>query len=124
MRSRALSDQLANVFRAFDAQDVPTLVASVTEDVQLRLGNAPMTQGRSAFIDAVNAFHSSVAGVHHEILDVYSDGDVAVVEFAVHYTRLDGKSVTLPCCNVFRIRDGLISAYRSYMDATPAYADL
>ena len=72
----------------------------------------------------MNVFRSSVAGVHHEILDVYSDGDVAVVEFAVHYTRLDGKSVTLPCCNVFRIRDGLISAYRSYMDATPVYADL
>ena len=47
MRSRAVSDQLTNVFLAFDAQDVPTLVASVTDDVQLRLGNAPMTQGRA-----------------------------------------------------------------------------
>jgi len=29
----------------------------------------------------------------------------------------------LPCCNVFRMRDGLISEYRSYMDAAPVYAE-
>jgi hypothetical protein len=27
----------------------------------------------------------------------------------------------LPCCNVFKLRDGLISEYRSYMDANPVY---
>ena len=43
-------------------------------------------------------------------------------EFDVHYTRHDGSVVVLPCCNVFRIRDGLISEYRSYVDATPVYA--
>jgi hypothetical protein len=57
MSPQALSDQLASVFAAFDAQDVSTLAAFVTEDVQLRLGNAPMTQGCSAFVDAINEFH-------------------------------------------------------------------
>jgi ketosteroid isomerase-like protein len=41
---------------------------------------------------------------------------------AFGYTRLDGGEVTLPCCNVFRIRDGLVAEYRSYIDATPVYA--
>jgi len=41
----------------------------------------------------------------------------------VHYTRHDSRVVTLPCCNVFRLRDGLIAEYRSYIDATPVYAD-
>jgi ketosteroid isomerase-like protein len=53
---------------------------------------------------------------------VYSDGDAAIVEFDVHYTRHDGDVVTVPCCNVFRLRDGLIAEYRSYIDATPVYA--
>ena len=87
MSPQALSDQLASVFAAFDAQEVSTLAAFVTDDVQLRLGNTPMTQGRSEFVDAVNEFHRSVAVTHHEILKVYSDGDVAVVEFDVHYTE-------------------------------------
>jgi ketosteroid isomerase-like protein len=124
MKTRGVSEQLTVVFAAFDASDVAALATFVTEDVQLRLGNLPESRGRSAFVDAVKAFHGSVARVHHEILSVYSDGDVAVVEFDVHYTRLDERSVTLPCCNVFRLRDGLIAEYRSYMDATPVYADL
>jgi ketosteroid isomerase-like protein len=124
METRPVSEQLAVVFAAFDARDLAALETFVTEDVRLRLGNSPESRGRSAFVDAVNAFHESVAGVHHEILDVYREGDVAIAEFDVRYTRLDERSVTLPCCNVFRIRDGLIAEYRSYMDATPVYADL
>jgi ketosteroid isomerase-like protein len=116
------TELLTQVFAAFDAQDIPTLSAFVTDDVELRLGNAPVVQGKAEFVDAVNAFHQSVAGVHHELLQVYSDEDIAIVEFDVHYTRRDGRTVVLPCCNVFRIDDGLISDYHSYVDATPVYA--
>jgi ketosteroid isomerase-like protein len=45
-----------------------------------------------------------------------------VTELDVHYTRLDGGQVTLPCCNVFRLRDGSVAEDRSYIDATPVYA--
>jgi ketosteroid isomerase-like protein len=39
-----------------------------------------------------------------------------------HYTRLDGAELTLPCCNVFRVRDGAVADYRVYMDIAPVYA--
>ena len=123
MSEKVASEQLRRVFAAFDAQDVPTLAAFMTDDVALRLGNAETIDGKAGLVDAVNAFLSSIAGVRHEFLSVYSDGDTAIVEFDVHYTRHDGNQVTLPCCNVFRLRDGLIAEYRSYMDATPVYAD-
>jgi ketosteroid isomerase-like protein len=118
-----VSDQLHRLFATFDARDVSTLAEFMTDDVQLRLGNSEPIQGRATFIDAVNAFLGSVAGVRHEILNVFTDGDVAIVEFDVHYTRHDNNVVTLPCCNVFRLRDGLIAEYRSYIDATPVYAE-
>ena len=54
---------------------------------------------------------------------MFADGDLVAVEFDVHYTRHDGQVVTIPCCNVFRLRDGLIAEYRSYVDATPVYAE-
>ncbi|MCU1466948.1 MAG: hypothetical protein JWM72_2876 [Actinomycetia bacterium] len=123
MSETTVSDQLHRVFATFDAQDVATLAEFMTADVQLRLGNADMIQGKTAFVDAVNAFLGSIAGVRHEILTVYEDGDAAMVEFDVHYTRHDGGVVTLPCCNVFRLRDELIAEYRSYIDATPVYAE-
>jgi ketosteroid isomerase-like protein len=122
MSETTVADQLRDVFATFDAKDVAALAGFMTDDVELRLGNAPMIKGRTAFVDAVNAFLSSIAGVRHEILTVYTDGDAAIVEFDVHYTRHDGNVVTVPCCNVFRLDRGLIAEYRSYIDATPVYA--
>lgn len=110
------------MFAMFDAKDVSGLADFMTEDVRLRLGNAGMVQGKSAFVAAVNAFLGSVAGFRHQVLNVWSDGDALIAEFDVHYTRLDGHEVTVPCCNVFRLRDDLVAEYRSYIDATPVYA--
>jgi hypothetical protein len=45
-----------------------------------------------------------------------------MAEFDAYYSRLDGGKVTLPCCNAFRLGDGLTAEYRSYIDATPVYA--
>jgi ketosteroid isomerase-like protein len=123
MNRTAVSDQIHRIFASFDAKDVSALAEFMTDDVQLRLGNAELTHGKAALVDAVHAFLGSVAGVRHEILNVFTDRDAAIVEFDVHYTRHDGNLVTLPCCNVFRLRDGLIAEYRSYIDATPVYAE-
>jgi ketosteroid isomerase-like protein len=123
MSIKPTADMFADVFESFDAGDISKLAGYVTDDVRLRLGNAPLITGKPAFVEAVEGFLKSVAGVHHEILHVYADHDVAVVEFDVHYSRHDGGSVVLPCCNVFRMQDSLISEYRSYMDATPVYAE-
>ena len=115
-------DRVRAIFGAFDAKDVSALAAFMSDDVRLRLGNAEPVQGKPSFVEAVSAFLASVAGFRHEVLNVWSDGDALVAEFDVHYTRLDGGEVTLPCCNVFRLRDGLVAEYRSYIDASPVYS--
>jgi ketosteroid isomerase-like protein len=114
-------DPIRRMFAAFDAKDLTTLADLVTDDVRLRLGNPPMVAGKRAFVAAVTAFLGSVTSFRHEILNVWHDGHTVVAELNVHYVRLDGGEVTLPCCNVFELRDELISDYRSYMDATPVY---
>src|ERR1700736_3091750 len=101
------SDRIHMMFATFDAKDVSALAAFMTDDVRLRLGNAEPVQGKSAFVQAVDAFLASVAGFRHEALNVWSAGDALVAEFDVHYPRLDRGEVSLPCCNVFRLRDGL-----------------
>ena len=119
----SIADYMRRVFASFDARKVQTFAAFMTDDVVLRLGNTPTTRGKSAFVEAVDGFAASVAGARHEILNVFGDGDLVAVEFDVHYTRHDAQVVTIPCCNVFRLRDGLIAEYRSYVDATPVYAE-
>ena len=121
MSQTAEFDLIRGMFAAFDAKQVAVLEELVTDDVLLRLGNPPMVQGKTAFVAAVNAFLGSVAGFRHEFVNLWRAGQTVIAEFDVHYTRLDGGKVTLPCCNVFKLRDGLVSEYRSYMDATPVY---
>jgi ketosteroid isomerase-like protein len=116
------NDHIRTMFATFDAKDVSGLAAFVTDDVRLRLGNADPVRGKPAFVDAVMAFLASVGGFRHDVLNVWSDGDALIAEFDVQYTRLDGGEVTLPCCNVFRLRDGLVAEYYSYIDATPVYS--
>ena len=116
------SDLARGIFAAFDAKDAPALATLMTDDVRLRLGNTETVEGKPAFVEALQSFLGSVAHFRHEVLNVWSDGDAVIAELVVHYTRLDGRELALPCCNVFRLRDGSVADYRVYMDITPVYA--
>jgi len=115
-------DVARRVFAAFDVKDVDQFAELVTDDVRVRLGNAEMIAGKPAFVDAVEQFVASVAAFHHHVTSLWRDGDAVIAELEVRYTRLDGGEVTLPCCNVFRLRDGAVADYRVYMDISPVYA--
>jgi ketosteroid isomerase-like protein len=110
------------IFAAFDAKDIDALAALMTDDVRLQIGNADVVHGKAQFVDALQAFFASVTSFRHTVTNVWSDLDAVIAELTVHYTRLDGRELTLPCCNVFRVRDGAIADYRVYMDITPVYA--
>jgi limonene-1,2-epoxide hydrolase len=67
----------------------------------------------------------TVASLSHELLAVWrvEQPEPAVLcEMAVTYRRHDGSRLTLPCLNVFRLRDGRIADYRIYMDVNPVFA--
>ena len=110
------------IFRAFDAKDIAALAALATDDVRLQIGNAPVVEGKRAFVESLEAFAASVSSFAHTVTQVWSDRNALIAELTVHYERLDGRELTLPCCNVFRFRDGLVADYRVYMDINPVYA--
>jgi hypothetical protein len=107
MSEPAEFEHIRKLFGTFDAKDAATLGGFVTDDVRLRLGNAPLTTGKPAFVDAYSAFVASVAGVRHEIINLWRNGNTVIAQLDVHYKRLDGGEVTLPCCNVSQLRKGL-----------------
>ena len=110
------------LFAAMDSADIPGAAAQMTDDVYIRFGNADPLEGRDAFAASGERFTASISSIQHEITFIETFEDVVVVEMQVHYTRLDSKQLTLPCCNVFRMRDGLVADYRVYMDISPVYA--
>jgi ketosteroid isomerase-like protein len=116
------TDLVRGVFAALDAKDPAAVTAQMTDDVRMRLGNADFVEGKAEFLEATEAFVASIEAIRHQITAMWSLDDVVIAELDVHYQRLDGKEVMLPCCNVFRLRDGLVSDYRVYLDIGPVYA--
>jgi ketosteroid isomerase-like protein len=113
---------LMDVFATMDAGDLDGMVKHLTDDVTTRFGNHPEICGKAAFGALFNEVGQAVCGLRHDILDLWhavEDFDVWVVQLNVSYRLLDGRTITLPCCNVFRMRGELICEYRVYMDIGP-----
>jgi ketosteroid isomerase-like protein len=110
------------MFDALDRGEIEQMVRYMTDDVVTAFGNFPELNGKAAFDMMFRDVAQSVSTVRHEIHDLWQvehDPDVVVARLTVTYTRHDGRTINLPCCNVFRIRDNLVSHYSVYMDITP-----
>jgi ketosteroid isomerase-like protein len=110
------------LFVSIDAMDTEGFLGFIAPDAEFRFGSTPPVQGHAGIRAAVDGFFSSFAALSHELQRVVADGSTVVCEGEVTYTRHDGSKITLPFCNVFETRDGLISLYRIYIDVAPLYA--
>jgi ketosteroid isomerase-like protein len=114
---------IRDLFVATDTFDVENVLPFLDEDVWFKFGNAEPLTSRQQFKDMVIEFNASVAGIRHELVDLWTPAeDVVVTVLAVHYSRLDGSQVTLPCVDVFRIRNAAITRYEIFMDINPVFA--
>lgn len=94
----------------------------LTQDGEFRFGNQPSVHGREAVAAYVEAFFGMIGGSRHELLHTWADAGTAVCEGLVHYTRLDGRQVSVPFVNVFHLRGGEIARYLIYIDNAPLFA--
>lgn len=121
------TDQAAAIVRALldavDSRDLDALDSYIADDVYFRFGNANPTNTKAGFTAAMHPFLRGIAEIRHEVIEMWgvpSGGVIATMD--VHYRRLDRHQLILPCCNVFRVREGLICDYRIYMDVNPVMA--
>ena len=108
---------------AVDSRDLDALDSCVADDVYFRFGNTDPTNTKAEFAAAMHPFLRGIGGIRHEVIEMWEvpdDGVIATMD--VHYTRLDRHQLVLPCCNVFRVGDGLVYDYRIYMDVNPVFA--
>ena len=121
--SLTAGDLVRTLIRAVDAADQNAIATLTATDVHFRFGNADPTDTQSELLAAAQSFRDAIADLHHAILDLWEVGDDRVVALMdVHYRRLDGRELTLPCCNIFRVHNGLVDDYRIYMDVNPVLA--
>jgi ketosteroid isomerase-like protein len=112
-----------SVFKTVDAMQPEAFAQFLAEDGAFIFGNMPAAKGRAAVAGAVKQFFSSISGIKHHIAGVWQEGDTVTVELEVSYTRKDGKVVTLPCANIWKLnQQDKISDYRIFMDVNPVFA--
>ncbi|MGL6242325.1 ester cyclase [Pseudomonas sp.] len=86
-------------------------------------------QGK-AIGDAIDAFASAFPDVHRELFNMHVAEDVVVVELAIRGTHTGeltlasgavpptGKTIDVPCCDVFHLEGGKVVSFNCYNAAS------
>jgi ketosteroid isomerase-like protein len=114
-------DWIADLFAGLDNAGVEALFPYLHDDVHFRFASYPAGTGKQAFADAWAAMSSHIESLHHKLLDSWQMNDAAACRGEVTYTLTDGRAITLPFANIFKLRDGLISDYLIYIDASSVF---
>jgi ketosteroid isomerase-like protein len=118
---------IREIFDALDRADVDVFRTALADDVRVFFDNTGPVHGRDAFAALYAQFTGAIAGVRHELHELWRanrDPDVFVARLTVHYERKDGSCASLPCCNIFRFNYDQVAEYRVYVDVAPVFSDI
>jgi limonene-1,2-epoxide hydrolase len=120
-RSAEANDQLVRRFMtAWERRDPEFIIGCLDEEVVYH--SMPLTPivGKEAVAAWVRGFAGKPAGrleIRHQVA-----ASNVVMNERTDVIVLNGRTVTLPICAVFEMRDGRIRAWREYFDLAPAAA--
>lgn len=111
------------LLRMFESFDVPGFLECLTEDAVYRFGNYPAATGKEAIEATIKASHmDQITGIRFDVKSSYEQADAVVVEMDVNYSMVNGKTITLPCLDIFRFEGEKVKAMLVFMDASPLFA--
>ena len=104
------------------ARSLDDYVSFFAEDAVFRFANYPPVAGRDGIRAAAERMRQRVQRVAHKMIGMWEQDNVVVCEMEVTYTRLDGKEVSVPCCDTFRLSGDHLQEMRVYVDVTPVFS--
>jgi limonene-1,2-epoxide hydrolase len=109
-----------DLFKAIDTADVDGFMKWLADDCSFTYASQDQVRGADGVRAMVDGFLDSFAKVEHQVDANWEVDGTAIAEGTVTYTTDDGRSTSLPFCNVFHLaEDGRIRDYRIYIDPTP-----
>jgi SnoaL-like domain len=111
-----------SVYEAVDSMDETNLAQFLTDECTFTFGNAKPVVGRTAAAEASKAFMSLIAGIKHEIQDVWEVNSTIITRLNVIYTRKDKRTMNFPGVTIWRVEGKQIADYKIYIDNTPVFA--
>lgn len=109
------------LFADLDREGVEGLFPYLHDDVKFRFASYPPGTGKQTFADAWAVMSPHIESLNHDITDTWQDGDAVVCRGDVTYGLKDGREITLPFANIFRMRADKIAEYLIYIDASPVF---
>ena len=114
--------RLLKIFETFNVSEAMTLFA---EDATYQFGNYPVAVGIDQIKQAAASSHMDF--IKSATFDVKSmiepGGGVVACEMDINYLTTDGRTITLPCADLFRFNEqGLVREMKIFMDAGPLFA--
>jgi hypothetical protein len=103
-----------SVYEAIDTMDEKKLAPFLTEDCTFVFGSSKAVVGRAASADASKAFMALIAGIKHDLADVWRVDDNIISRMTVTYTRKDG----FPAVTIWRVKGEEIATI-AYTSTTP-----
>ncbi|MEV8378750.1 nuclear transport factor 2 family protein [Kribbella sp. NPDC056861] len=111
------------VFELVDDQRADEFAALFADGGRFVFGNNEALAGREAIAAGNRAFFAMIQSLSHEIVNAWVNGSTTVAETTVTYTRLDGRTVTVPAVSIWEVDEaGLITSYRIFVDLAPLFA--
>ncbi len=116
------TETVARYMKAYGRWDHAAILGCLAEDVEWMVPGAFHLRGKQAFdaeIEGVGAKGPPTA-VMDRMLEA---GDVVVAEGFVRNETVDGPAIELAMCDVFELRDGLVTKLTSYLMPAPFPGD-
>lgn len=108
------------LFSRGEAHDAEGFASFFAEPSVYQFANFTPCYDRAAIIASAKAFFASIQAVHHDIRTLSAvDAETVLIEMDVHYWRLDGSHIALPCSDTLRAKDGKVTELRIFMDVAP-----
>ncbi|MBV1906280.1 MAG: nuclear transport factor 2 family protein [Pseudomonadales bacterium] len=108
-------DTIKDFVTAWSRLDAKELVEYFTEDgIYHNMPIGPVA-GKDKLLEFITVFLKDWAKTEWELINISESGNVVFTE-RVDRTQIGKKLVELPCCGIFEMQDGKISAWRDYFD--------
>jgi ketosteroid isomerase-like protein len=113
-----------------DRMDMEAFVAAFGDDGTMTDIPAGATLRGKAIGDYLGALTEAFPDIHRELFSIDVMGDVVVVELAIQGTHTGplslpsgtlaptGRTIDVPCCDVFRLKNGTVTSFHCYNAAS------
>lgn len=112
-----LQTKVEAIEAAIGHEDWSRVGTMVAPDLSYRVGAGPVRRGLAGLKSYMQAQSRILAWIGHDEALALETEETVVIEVVSHFRRhADGAELTLPCCDIYRFRDGLLTDWRVYAD--------